>query len=218
MKTTRIYLPLFVLTTVMTGCKPAQQSVSQDATPSKVITIEEAPPETDDHGHGHAHPDHGPHGGELVELGKEEYHIEITHDSGPVTFYVLDGAVVEAVAIDAPKLMVSLKHEGEVKSFELDADRQAEDAEGKSSRFRSDDQQFSKWMNAHAEGAVMVSVQGKSYTGKITHDHEGHDHDDHAHDDHEHGDHGHDSHEHGDDDHDHSDHDHDDHDSHDHDD
>jgi hypothetical protein len=31
---------------------------------------------------GHAHPTHGPHGGDLIELGNEEYHAELVHPHG----------------------------------------------------------------------------------------------------------------------------------------
>mgnify|MGYP006188166609 CR=1 FL=1 len=31
---------------------------------------------------GHAHPSHGPHGGDLIELGNEEYHAELVHPHG----------------------------------------------------------------------------------------------------------------------------------------
>lgn len=42
--------------------------------------VKELPKAADDHGHNHAEHAHGPHGGELVELGKEEYHAEFLVD------------------------------------------------------------------------------------------------------------------------------------------
>ena len=121
------------------------------------------------------HPEHGPHGGELVELGKEAFHIEVMHGTGAVAMYVLDGSATQAVAVEAYKLTVSLKHDGAVKSFELSADPQTEDASGKSSRFISTNAEMDRWLEAEAEGAVTLQVEGKSYTGKISHDHD-HDH------------------------------------------
>ena len=37
---------------------------------------------TEDPHAGHAHPSHGPHGGDLIELGNEEYHAELVHPHG----------------------------------------------------------------------------------------------------------------------------------------
>lgn len=177
MKTALTFLSLFVFGVALIGCKrAAEETASVAGTGSDAsIIMDEMPPMLDD---AHGHPDHGPHGGELVELGKEDFHIEIVHGSGAVAFYVFDGAVVDPVAIAATKLTVSLKHDGEVKSFELAADPQSGDAAGKSSRFTSLDAQFAQWMDSEAEGAVTVQIQGKSYTGKIAHDHDhaGHSH------------------------------------------
>jgi hypothetical protein len=35
-----------------------------------------------------------------VELGNEEYHVEVTHDAASVTLYVLDSSAKKAVPID----------------------------------------------------------------------------------------------------------------------
>ena len=124
------------------------------------------------------HPEHGPHGGELVELGQEDFHVEMLHGDEGVQLYVLDGSASESVAIEAEKLILSLKYEGEVKPFELPATPQDDDETGKSSRFQSSDTTLSEWLEAGAEGAVTVQINGKSFTGKISHnhDHTGHDH------------------------------------------
>ncbi len=177
MKTALTFLSLFVFAVALIGCKPATKETASvaGADSDAPIIMKEGPPMLDD---AHGHPDHGPHGGELVELGKEAFHMEIVHGSGAVAFYLLDSAVVDPIAVDATTLSVSLKHDGEVKSFELAADPQAGDAAGKSSRFTSTDAQFAQWMDSEAEGAVIVQIQGKSYTGKIAHDHDhaGHSH------------------------------------------
>ena len=145
--------------------------MSQLPEASGPIEIDEMPPIIEMDGH----PEFGPHGGELVELGKEAFHIEMLHGSGAIAMYVLDGSATQTVAIEADKLTVSLKHDGEVKSFELSADPQAEDTSGKSSSSTSTDVELNQWLEAEAEGAVILEVEGKSYTGMITHDHD-HDH------------------------------------------
>ncbi|MDV6031454.1 MAG: hypothetical protein F9B45_15420 [Phycisphaera sp. RhM] len=156
------------------GCSEKDAQVTAPDESSGPIVMDEMPPMMDLGGH----PEHGPHGGELVELGKEAFHIEMMHGTGAVAMYVLDGSATKPFAIEAEKLTVSLKHDGEVKSFELPADPQADDASGKSSRFTSTNVEMDKWLDAEAEGAVILQIEGKSYTGKISHDHDhsGHDH------------------------------------------
>ena len=94
------------------------------------------------------------------------------HGTGTVAFYVLDGSATQSTAIEADRLIVSLKHDGQVKSFELPADPHAEDASGKSSRFTLTSAEMDQWLEAEAEDAVIVQIEGKSYTGKISHDHD----------------------------------------------
>lgn len=162
----------------MTGCSKSGVQVETEVESGTPVVMDELPPMMDDHGH----PEHGPHGGELVELGKEAFHIEIIHGDSTVALYVLDGSAVDPVAIEATTLAVSLKQDGEVKSFELPADPQASDSDGKSSRFTSTDPQMDQWMEAGAEGVVVLQINGKSFTGKISHDHDGDDHAGHNHD------------------------------------
>ncbi|EMI41002.1 hypothetical protein [Rhodopirellula sp. SWK7] len=164
------------------GCSNNSQDGDSAETASDELVIDDLPMLTDESGH----PEHGPHGGELVELGKEAFHIEILHGSDGVKLYVLDSAATGTVAIEADQLTVSLKHDDEVKSFELPAQSLDGEEGGKSSLFSSEDQQLNEWLESGAEGAVTVQIQGKSFTGKIMHDHdhEGHTHDDHAGHDH----------------------------------
>lgn len=139
-------------------------------------TVTTPPPAVDDHAH--AHPSEGPHHGDLVELGNEEYHAEIVHgDGGEVTIYVLDSGATKAVPIDATEVVINMTHEGEAEQFKLPATPDAGDADGKSSRFSLKDEHLAEDLDA--EGAVaklVITINGKQYTGKIEHDHEGHDH------------------------------------------
>lgn len=173
------FLSLVVLVCVL-GCqKPSDDEHATSGTPSPVV-MDGPPPMIDEH----AHPDHGPNGGELIELGKEDFHAELVHGKDGVSIHVLDGTATKAVAIAAQTLTVSLKHEGEVQSFELTANAQSGDAEGTASRFTSNDPQLGKWLDAGAEGAVVIQIEGKSFTGKIAHDHD-HDHGSHDHGSHD---------------------------------
>ncbi|KAA5543032.1 hypothetical protein FYK55_12100 [Roseiconus nitratireducens] len=122
------------------------------------------------------HPEHGPHGGDLIELGNEAYHGELVHGEDGVSIYLLDGAAKEAVTIPAESLSLSLKHDGQVQTFELAANSDA--AAGGNAQFTSTEATLDEWLDAGAEGAITVEIEGKSYTGKLSHDH---DHDEHGH-------------------------------------
>lgn len=144
-------------------------------------TKDTAQKEKHDHKHGegeHAHPEHGPHGGDLVELGKEEYHAEVVHDeaSGKVTIYVLDSAAKQAVPIEAAQVTINVKHDGKGEQFEVKASPQEGDGDGKSSRFVSEDKELAH--DLEHEARLVIEIAGKSFTGEIKHAH------DHKHADH----------------------------------
>ncbi len=157
--------------------------------------------------HAHDHPSEGPHGGQLIELGDEEYHAELIHDDDAetVTIYLLDGAAKKEVAIAEKELTLNMTHDGHADQFKLAAEP---DASGKASKFVSSDAHLVEGLDDGAEGQLVVSIGGTNYSGHVAHDHD-HDHDDHDDDDHDDDDHDHDDDD--DDDHDDDDHDHDDH-------
>lgn len=142
-------------------------------------TVETAPPPAtvdgqDDHA-GHAHPSEGPHQGSLIELGNEEYHAELVHDeaTGSVTIYVLNAAATSQVPIDATEIMINLKHDGKPKQFKLAAAADAGDPQGKSSRFVSTDVELGKHLDEEAaDPKLVLTINGKSFRGAITHDHD----------------------------------------------
>ena len=78
-----VFVSLFTISFV--GC-----ASDSDTDSSNVETS--APPETVGPHAGHAHPTHGPHQGDLIELGNEEYHAELLHEEDSVTIYILNGA------------------------------------------------------------------------------------------------------------------------------
>ena len=57
----------------------------------------------------HKHEHHPPHGGAPVELGEEEYHVEIVRDAsaGKLQAFVLDGELENFVRIAAPSLEIT---------------------------------------------------------------------------------------------------------------
>lgn len=178
MKSKATLTPLAVLCICLScafvGCKKARR----DAESSQVSAT--AVRNSADAGH-HAHPEHGPRGGELIELGQEAYHAELVHGKSGISIYLLDGSATQAVPIAAKSLMISMKHGGRVKQFALAAAPDSNVPAGRCSRFVSTDPQLDQWMDGGAEGAIVIRINGKSYTGQIAHDHHHHSHAGHTH-------------------------------------
>ena len=127
---------------------------------------------------GHDHPSHGPHDGDLIELGNEEYHAELVHTATDVTIYILDSAGKTAVPIAAKDVTINVKHEGKPESFALAAKPETSDAEGMSSRFTLSDKELVGHLEEEAaEPKLNVTIKDTPYVGVIAHDH---DHDDHV--------------------------------------
>ena len=133
----------------------------------------------------HAHPSEGPHHGDLVELGNEEFHVEVVHgDAGKVSAYILDSTAKAAVPVDSPDLTINISHDGHAEQFKLLPEKETADPDGKSSRFSLTDKELAGDLDNHdATAKVVVTIQGKQYTGNIAHAHA----DDHGHEaDHKH--------------------------------
>lgn len=160
-------LPVTCLATLLlAGCGTAPDS-------------SKSPPSAESHDdHDHAHPEEGPHHGHLVELGNEEYHAEVVHDnSATVTVYILDSSGQKAVPIESPDVAVNLTHQGKAEQFKFAASPDKEDPAGKSSRFISRELHLANDMDAEGSAAkLVVTINGKQYTGKIDHDHADHKH------------------------------------------
>lgn len=144
----------------------------------------------DDHGHGH----HGPNGGEIVEVGNEEFHAEVVVDesSNRVDVYILGSDAKTAKPIEATDISLSFKHGDEVEDFKLAAAALDGEPEGQASKFTLTSEEFIEELHEHSEGATLTFTAGEeSLTGTVTHSHdhgEGEAHGDHHHGDHDHGD------------------------------
>ena len=172
-------LPVAGLTVLwLAGCNGAGPDLTSGTAASPVVT--DGPPESGTHDE-HAHPSEGPHHGDLVELGNEDFHAEVVHGAGgSVSIYILDSAAKAAVPIDAKELTINITHDGNAEQFKLLADRDASDPEGKASHFSLKDEELAKDLDDHdAAAKLVVMIDGKSYSGKIEHDHDA----DHKHDD-----------------------------------
>jgi hypothetical protein len=82
---------------------------------------------------------HGPHEGELIELGHEEYHAELFDDDDQkvVTIYILDKEAKQPVPIAEDAITIHMQPGANIVEFRLPAKPQESDPAGKSSRFES---------------------------------------------------------------------------------
>ncbi len=129
----------------------------------------------------HDHAEHGPHHGDLVEIGKEEYHAEIVVDEGKkqMVVYLLDKEVKAYVAIDAPFVAVNLLINGKPMQIKLKAAAQPADQKGFSSCFGAVSPELIDALhNPKSDPKLALKIRNKSYSVKIAHDHDhaGHDH------------------------------------------
>ena len=132
-----------------------------------------------EHDHGHEHVSHGPHDGELLEVGKEEFHIELVIDEKKklVVIYLLDKAAKSYVEIDAPFVPVNLLIAGKPMQIKLKSMPQEEDKKGLSSCFGAVSPELLDALHApKSNPRIALKLQNKSYTVKITHDHSNHAH------------------------------------------
>lgn len=129
----------------------------------------------------HDHAALGPHHGNLVEIGKEEYHAEIVlnEEKKQIFVYLLDKEVKGSVAIDAPFVAVNLLINGKPLQFKLKAAPQPVDPKGLSSCFGAVSPELMDALHhPKSDPKLALKIRNKSYSVKIAHDHDhaGHDH------------------------------------------
>ena len=174
-----------------------------DSTEIPTEKIEGSPPPLamdadDDHaGHdhgahaGHEHPTEGPHGGHLIELGTEEYHVDLLHDENThtVTIHLLDGPAKQTVAVPLAEITLQLFQDGQFVKYALKAVQGPGDPAGAASQFEIVDAALCDAL-CHGDttgGRLQVTINGKPYTGTIEHhEHGEHDHQQEGHAGHDH--------------------------------
>lgn len=155
------------------GCNKGDSPAQLSNEPEASISMDMPPPATVEI---HEHPSEGPHHGSLIELGKEEFHAELVHDDKSVTIYVLDNAAKNSVPVDSSEVVINVLHDGKPEQFKLAAAPEESDPSGKSSRFVANDPELASHLDDEAAAPKLsITINGKSYRGTITHDH------DHAH-------------------------------------
>ncbi|MCS6978167.1 MAG: hypothetical protein NZM31_14330 [Gemmatales bacterium] len=114
----------------------------------------------------HAHPDHGPHGGTLIEWGDEEYHGEFTvdHEKKETVVYILDGSATKAPNLkleDVTEMVVVLKNVSPPARIELKPDPQRTSDRGLA--FVGTHEALGQEMEFRGE--LSGKVKGKPYVG-----------------------------------------------------
>ena len=122
---------------VIGGCgKSASEAVSQpapprDSTSADASTASDA--EVDEHGH-----KPGTHGGVIVSLGRDSYHVEAVFEAGNrLRLYTLGQDESRVIDVERQTLRGFVKGEGETESlaFTLEPEPQEGDADGRTSQF-----------------------------------------------------------------------------------
>ena len=148
----------------LSGCTGAKPTTGGDTATSG-----------DEHGHDHGHDEHeeGPHGGHLIELGDEQYHLEWSHDdeTKALTFYVLDGDAKLEVPIKADAITVNVTVEGASKPFDVPAVRK--EGEMSAAKFETKDPNlFALLEDENVKATAIVEIEGKPYEGALEHHHD----------------------------------------------
>lgn len=147
---------------VVSGCQPAEP-------------VKPAGLPTHEHGHEHAHAEHGPHDGHLIELGSGKYHAEMVHDdaSGLVTIYLLGEDAKTAAPIAEESLIINAVVDGKPQSFTLAAKPLEGEPEGQTSRFElADPALLAATDDPKSKARFNVTIAGSPFVGEIeAHDH-----------------------------------------------
>ena len=148
------------------------------------------PPHDEQDGHDHTagddltHPDQGPHGGHLIELGDEQYHAELLHDEAThaVTIHLLDSTGSQPITAGPTEVRLQVFRDGQFVDYRLPVANDS--AEPIGSQFQLVDEGLVDVL-LHAEAVrarLHATINGQEYIGTI--EHKAHDHDAHAgHDD-----------------------------------
>ncbi len=110
----------------LAGCEPAKDTGRTFTPHDDVTNIAPAAP----------HPEHGPHGGHIFELGEEEFHAEVAMDKDrKLTVYLLDEAMKAAKPVENGTLQITTKVDGKEVVLDLTAAPLDTEKDGQSSRF-----------------------------------------------------------------------------------
>ena len=131
------------------------------------------------HGHGHSHASEGPHGGHILEIGEEQYHLEWSHsDSGKLSFYLLDSEMKNDVTTNADAISINVAVSGKASEMHKIPGVKLED--GTYSQFEKTDPVLATQLQNVGPAVIAtanVSINGEDFEVIFEeHDHSGHSH------------------------------------------
>jgi hypothetical protein len=116
------------------------------------------------------HHEHGPHDGELIEIGKEEYHAELVKGENGVTIYMLDKEGKKAVPIAAEPIAISIIVNAQPVEFSLEPKPLEGEQAGQSSRFESSKPELGVALdNPEAKRELRLKIGEKPYVAPFEH-------------------------------------------------
>ena len=164
---------IVVTSFLIVGC---DQSVPE--VPSEVETAGEV----DDH-QGHDHASEGPHGGHILGLGDEEYHLEWIHDdSGKLTFYLLDADAKADVQTSANFIEITTTRKEETKTVKLSTTTDVfgtDENFAEHNKFEAINRETTVELGLVGHGVTAtasVKIGDQEYTGEFEHQDHGHGH------------------------------------------
>ncbi len=145
---------------LLAGCPASNESRELGSADAKSTAPVEA----------HAH-EHGPHDGEVVELGDNHGEVVLEADR-KATLYILDGDLKNAVPLADATAVLVLKHGSESTKIELKPMPMDGETDGKTSRFQSEGPLPDYIKDGHdIAGDVTVTTGGAATTGHVGHAH-----------------------------------------------
>ncbi len=122
---------------------------------------------TNAQGQQEGHAEEGPHGGHLIELGRDhKFHAELVedHETDSISVYILDGNMKE-YPIAEPDVTLAVSVGVGSGAYVLPA---VEPKDGKTARFDVTDEKLHKQMESEgAEIKLRVTIDGTPYTGTL---------------------------------------------------
>lgn len=111
----------------------------------------------------------GPHGGTLVELGRQRFHGELVIQDELVTVYLLDSVAEEAQFIDSPTISLNLLVNGKPQQFLLTANANSSPTNSGNSRFERLDSELAQLLRSgKIEAKLAIRIAGVAYHGPIS--------------------------------------------------
>lgn len=138
-----------------------------------------------EHAHDHAH-EHGPNGGHLLEVGEEQYHVEVVFDEKgrTLTAFILGPDAKTAYPIAGESIDFDMEIGDKEHEIPLEAKPLEGEKDGKSSRFVAEGKAVPESIKKESDlnGHFHLDIGDDHFHVDLKHDdHEGHDHAEHDH-------------------------------------